>query len=204
MKEFQANTYLPTRLGLPQEALAELHRRCRVMEVRKGDFLLTEGQRCRHSFLIERGLLRQYSTDDKGKEHLLLFAAEGWFLTNVEGVHFDLPSSYTVQALEETRALLIDEALLTKMSASHPAFARFNREMLHEHLLRQQRRITQLLSDSAEQRYAAFTEDYPEMSLRVPQAMIASYLGITPESLSRIRRTIAGKNSPKARSRFLP
>lgn len=167
---------------------------CTRKQLAKGDFLLTHGQRCRHTFFIERGLVRQYSIDPKGKEHILFFAAEGAFLDNIEAVHFNAPSSYFIQAIEPTDVLLISEEALAELAKRLHHFSDLHSRLLYQHIMHQHKRITQLQSSSAEDRYMAFVRDYPEMMLRVPQLMIASYLGITPESLSRVRKALADKN----------
>lgn len=114
---------------------------------------------------------------------------------NVDSVFFSLPSSHFIQAIEPTRLLLINEKQLRRLVREDAAFADFDRQLLYEHIQMLHRRITLLQSASAEERYLQFIKDFPEVPLRVPQTMIASYLGITPESLSRIRRDLARRNS---------
>ena len=108
-----------------------------------------------------------------------------------------MPSKYSIQALEPSQVFIIEEAFLTKLSQKIPSFIDFNTKLLHGHIRQLQNRITQLQSAGAEDRYLSFINSYPDIPLRVPQIMIASYLGITPESLSRIRKELAIKNHKK-------
>ncbi|MCY1378624.1 hypothetical protein D9M69_662750 [compost metagenome] len=138
--------------------------------------------------------MRQYSIDEKGKEHIIQFAPENWFMSDRESVYFDQPSSYFMQALEDTVTFLLDDTLFLELSRSDAAFLEFNNRLLHNHIRHLQRRITQLQSATAEERYLDFIRMYPDLLLRVPQIFIASYLGITPESLSRVRKELSRKN----------
>ncbi len=194
MKEFEFTTFLTSNIDIGEDELQKLSHTCRSVSLKKGDFLLREGETCKHAFFVEKGMVREYSIDAKGREHLLLFAAEGWFLTNAESVYFDLPSDYFIQAMEDARVLLIEQTSINRLSEQHPSFASFNTRLLHSRILHLQTRVTQLLSASAEERYLAFIKAWPYLPLRVPQAQIASYLGITPESLSRVRKELAEKN----------
>ncbi len=188
MKEFLFTDFLRSNVTLTEAQQALLFEKSRVIETERGEFVLSAGDTCKHRFFIERGAVREYSIDERGKEHLLLFAVEGWFLVNVDSVFFDQPSSYFIQAIEPSRILLIDETQVQALSRQEPAFDLFNKQLLYEHIQHLQHRITSLQSDTAEIRYQHFIKAYPELLLRIPQTMIASYLGITPESLSRIRK----------------
>lgn len=145
-------------------------------------------------FFVERGLLRQFSIDEKGKEHTLHFAPENWFVTDRESAYFKQPSKYFIKSLEESVVVLIDEILIQKLTSRLPSFSDFNNRLLHNHIRHLENRINLLLSATAEERYLRFVEMYPDILLRVPQTMVASYLGITPESLSRVRKELAYKN----------
>ena len=187
-------TFLTGNVDFDASFINEVVSRCKTMHVNKKDFLLQAGEYCKHSFYIEKGLLRYYSIDDKGKEHILQFAPEQWFVGDRESMYFNRPSNYFIQALEDSDVILIDEQLITTLSNSNPSFAVFNNKLLHNHIRQLQHRINMLLSATAEERYLDFIEIYPDILLRVPQAFVASYLGITPESLSRVRKDLADRN----------
>ncbi len=186
--------FLTTNAGINAEEAARITMQQKSRTVEKGEYLLMQGDTCRHSFFVEKGLLRYYAIDAKGKEHILQFAPEGWFITDRESVFFNQPSQYYIQALEAGNILQLDETFFKNLSHQNPQFADFNTRLLHNHIRHLQKRIEQLLSYSAEERYLEFIQLYPDILLRVPQIMVASYLGITPESLSRVRKELATKN----------
>lgn len=165
----------------------------RRIEVKKGDFLMKEGDSCMHSFFVESGLLRYYSIDEKGKEHILHFAPEGWFLSDRDSLYFNIPTQYYTEALEDSTVILFEKDFFTSFSEDLHTVAELNERLLHNHIRHLQKRITQLLSATAEERYLDFVNIYPDIMLRVPQWMVASYLGIAPESLSRVRKDLANK-----------
>jgi len=119
---------------------------------------------------------------------------ENWLVTDRESTYFNQPSAYFIQALEESQVVLIDEAFIERLSKMIPNFTLFNNKLLHNHIRHLQNRINLLLSADAEHRYLEFIKMYPNILSRVPQTMVASYLGITPESLSRVRKSLAHKN----------
>ena len=194
MNNFNLTTYLTSNAGLDSHYLERLLSNCKVKTIDKGAFLLREGEHCRHSFFVENGLLRQFSIDRKGKEHVIQFAPENWFVSDRESAYFNQPSAYYIQALEDSKVLLLEEELLVRLSQEDQAFNEFNNKLLHNHIRQLQKRINLLLSATAEERYLNFIDIYPDLLLRVPQTMVASYLGITPESLSRVRKDLATKN----------
>jgi CRP-like cAMP-binding protein len=197
MNEFTFTTFLTSNIDIDKNIIDALIQKCKQVKIAKNSFLLRQGEICKHAFFVEQGLLRQYSIDNKGKEHILQFAPEAWFLTDRESVYFNQPSDYFIQALEDSTLLQIDENIILTLAEQNKSFLAFNNKLLNNHIRFLQRRITQLLSATAEERYLDFIKIYPDILLRVPQSMVASYLGITPESLSRVRKELAGKNFKK-------
>ncbi len=187
-------TYLQSKAGVTNGQLNLLAENVNVRDVEKGDFLLKKGETCRHSFFIEQGLLRFYSIDTEGKEHIVQFAPENWIISDRGSVYFNEPSTYFIDAIEATTVVMLDEQFINVATEISPPFRKFNEIALHNHIRHLQNRINLLIGASAEQRYLDFIKLYPDLTLRVPQWMIASYLGITPESLSRVRRNLAQKN----------
>src|SRR5690606_10059180 len=119
----------------------------------------------------------------KGKEHILQFAPEGWFVNDRESMFYNKPSKFNIEALEDTEVFILDEAMTERLQNEVPEFSTFNNELLNNHIRHLQDRINLLLSATAEERYLTFIKMYPDILLRVPQWMVASYLGIAPESL---------------------
>lgn len=194
MNSFNLKTYLTSNLDIDENEISSIVENCTTKTFKKDQFLLRANEHCTHTFFVEKGLLRQYSIDEKGREHILSFAPENWFVTDRESTYFNQPSAYYIQALEESRVVMINEDFIHMLSEKIPSFSDFNNKLLHNHIRHLQNRINLLLSAMAEDRYLQFIEMYPDIFLRVPQTMVASYLGITPESLSRVRKELAQKN----------
>lgn len=160
----------------------------------KGEILLREGELCQHSFFVEKGLLRSYTLGEDGKEHLIQFAPENWFIMDRSSVYFNDPSEIYIETVEDSEVVFIDENFMDRVAELDESFGKFNDKLLHNHIRHIQKRLNLLLGAPAEKRYLSFIELYPDLLLRVPQWMIASYLGITPESLSRVRKELARRN----------
>jgi len=145
---------------------------------------------------VVHGCLRSYEVDAEGAETTLEFAPERAFVGDIGSAVSDRPSPYTVEAIEPSTLLTIDFASFNHMLEAIPAMQTGYRRGLQRRQTAQQRRITSSLSASAEARYTDFVAAQPALAARVPQHMLASYLGITPETLSRIRR----RGTPRRRS----
>ncbi|WP_347372575.1 Crp/Fnr family transcriptional regulator [Aequorivita sp. Q41] len=187
-------SYLMNSVGLQQAQAEQLSIPLERINYEKGSLLLKKGDVCNHSFFVEKGLLRSYMLDESGKEHVIQFAPENWFIVDRSSVYFNAASESYIEAIEETQVVFIGENFMCKATEVNPNFGRYNDKLLHNHIRQMQKRINLLLGATAEKRYLSFIEMYPNLLLRVPQWMIASYLGITPESLSRVRKELAHKN----------
>lgn len=190
-------TFLSKSLHIDESEISPIIDACKTKTVNREDFLLREGEHSSYAFFVESGLLRQYAIDEKGKEHTISFAPENWFVTDRESTYFNQPSTFFIQALEDSTVVMINEDFFHTLTEKIPSFSDFNNKLLHNHIRHLQNMIHQLLGASAEERYLKFIEMYPNILLRVPQTMVASYLGITPESLSRVRKEISKKNFRK-------
>lgn len=186
--------YLAEVLEIPKEQITECGSFFTQKTFSKGDFLLKEGEVCRFTFFVESGLLRMYSVDANGKEHIIQFAPENWLISDRSSLYFNEKSSYFIDAVEDSTVLLLDIDFFSRLSARFPNAVENNDLLLQRHIRNLQNRVNSLLSDTAEERYLKFIKMYPDVLLRVPQWMVASYLGITPESLSRVRKELAKKN----------
>lgn len=197
MHEYRFSDFLTSNIEVDEKILAQLLTKCQRSSYNKGDFLVFAGDLCESIFFVEKGLLRQYSVDEKGKEHILQFAPEGWLLNDRESMFYNQPSKFNIEALENTEVFILDKPLLEKIEHELPEFTAFNNTLLNNHIRHLQNRINLLLSATAKERYLTFIKMYPDILLRVPQWMVASYLGITPESLSRVRKELARQNFKK-------
>ncbi len=162
-------------------------------KLRKKQYLLQEGDVCKYTAFVEKGILRTYSIDEKGSEHILQFSLEGWWVADLYSFLTGEDSIFNIEALEDCELLLITkpswDALLDKV----PAFERYFRILIQNNLIATQRRVIGVLSETAEEKYTKLVNDFPGCIQRVPLHMIASYLGITRETLSRIRSNIANR-----------
>lgn len=187
--------YLIDRWGLNQDQVGQLSDAIKTKQVKKGEFLLREGEVCTMSFFVEQGLLRFYGLNEVGKENILQFASENWLVADRGSIYFNEPSHFFIDAVEDSIVVPIDNSFVDKISNISPTFRKKNERLLHNHIRHLNGRISLLLGASAEKRYLEFIKLFPDIMLRVPQWMVASYLGITPESLSRVRKGLANKNS---------
>lgn len=156
-------------------------------KLRRKHDLLQAGDVCKSIAFVEKGLLRAYTVDAKGVEHILQFAPEAWWISDLYSYLTGEPSDTQIDALEDSELLLLERVNMDIMVENIPKMERFFRITLQNNYIASQRRIKSALSQSAEEKYADFIHRYPDIVQRVPQHMIASYLGITPAFLSRIR-----------------
>ncbi|MEC5148243.1 Cyclic nucleotide-binding protein [Chitinophaga sp. 180180018-2] len=154
--------------------------------IRKRQYFLQEGDVCKYMGFIVKGAMRQYSVDDKGGEHIVRLYLENWWAGDRESFTRLTPSNYNIDAWEDTDMLTITHAGIAEFNAV-PALNELARGLDEKHSFAYLKRINAAISLSAEQRYAELAKAYPEFLQRFPQHMIASYLGITKETLSRVR-----------------
>lgn len=185
--------FISKSVELTPEVESMINSRLERRVVKKNEIILRQGETCNHAFFIAKGLLRAYTIDENGKEHVLQFAPENWLLSERSSVLFKGVSEQFIDAVEDSEIVLIESGFFESLSEISPSFQRFNTLALNNRIRHLHKRINLLISASAETRYLDFMEMYPNLLQRVPQWMIASYLGITPESLSRVRKELAQK-----------
>ena len=157
-------------------------------KLRRRQYLVQAGEPCRYECFVTKGCLRQYYVDDKGSERILSFAVEDYWISDMYGLIMGQPALTNIDALEDCELLLIEKKAFDELLVRVPKFERFFRIILQRAFVSHQRRIIENISLQADERYCRFVERYPALEQRLPQKQIAAYLGITPESLSRIRR----------------
>lgn len=159
--------------------------------LRKRQFFLKEGDICRYIALVEKGALRTYVTDFEGHEHITAFALEGWSLGDLCSFLKEEPATQNIEALEDCELCLISKPAHEMLLLQMPKYATYNRILMTEAYIALQKRTRDMISLSPDEQYKAFVNVYPNIVLRVPQHMIASYMGLTPETLSRIKSRIS-------------
>ena len=169
---------------------------CRVMErasFKKREALVTAGSSCEHFYFVLSGSLRTYTTDDRGHEHIFHLAFEDWWTADLFSFITGDVAFFSIEALENTEVLSIHRDDYEVLLSNYPKFERFFRLLMQNAYVASQKRTMDIMSLSAEKRYLDLVRRYPKMELRVAQHHIASFLGITPEALSRIKRSLIEK-----------
>ena len=161
--------------------------------LKKKECLLSQGDISYFETFVVEGCLRSYYTDSDGIEHIVMFAPEDWWINDLYSFLTQKPADYSIDALEETEILQIEKSDLELLYQKIPKFERFFRIKFQNAFVAHQRRITESLTNAAETRYQDFIRKYPQLEQRIPQKQIASFLGITPEFLSMIRKKMASR-----------
>lgn len=162
-------------------------------KIRRKQYLLQEGDVCKTLAFVEKGALKEYTVDEKGAEHILQFALEGWIISDLYSFMTGEPATYNIEAIEDSEVVLITKSAQEEIFKKVPKYESYSRMQITGAYLAMQKRVNSLISLSLEERYLYFTSLYPTIVQRVPQHMIASYLGLTPETVSRIRKKLAAK-----------
>jgi CRP-like cAMP-binding protein len=162
-------------------------------KLRKKQYLLQEGDVCKFIAFVEKGALRSYSIDEKGNEHIIQFALEGWTISDLYSFLTGEPAVYTIDALEDSELIMISKSSYEELLQKFPKYERYMRLQLTGAYIAMQRRLTSIISLPLDERYQNLTAAYPNIVQRVPQHMIASYMGLTPETLSRVRKKMSKK-----------
>lgn len=189
----QFKLYLQKKVAITDEQFDLISDRLKVKSFDKNEMILMKGEVSPHGYFVLSGLLRSYSIDAKGKTHIIQFAPEQWWLSDRNGM-FNEASEFFIDAIEPTQAVVMPRNFIDEAAKHVPCMYDLNNSMLNNSIRFMHKRINMLLSATAEERYLNFIQLYPNLTLRVPQWMIASYLGITPESLSRVRKDLAHKH----------
>ena len=158
--------------------------------LKKGEVLQSAEALKAPAIYVKKGLLRSYIIDRKGKEHIYMFASEGWIIGDIEAIEYDRPAQLFIDCLEDSEVVLFNNKCLSKGDLPKEQIEE-NVQLLSRRIGRLQRRVLMLMEASAVDRYKYFLEIYPDLPNRVPQRMIASYLGIMPQTLSTLRKKLA-------------
>jgi len=189
----QFKNYLKEKIQITDEQFDSISADLKIRKFEKNEIIQYTGDISKHGFFVGKGLLRAYSIDSKGKEHILQFAPENWLISDRNNMNNE-PSVFFIDAIEATEVVVMPNDFIQQAAIKVPCLQPMHTQLLNNSIRFMQKRINMLLSATAEERYLDFIKLYPNLTLRVPQWMIASYLGITPESLSRVRKELANKH----------
>lgn len=166
----------------------------RERKVKKGQFVVHEGAIDRCTYFVNKGSLITYFIDREGKQHIVQFAIEGWWISDLQSFLMQMPATFNVQALEDSEVLELPIENLEALFDRVTKMERYFRIVTQRAFISFQQRMVQNLSMDAEERYLAFQQKYPKIELRFPQKMVAEYLGISPEFLSKIKKRLVEKD----------
>ncbi|MDK7375530.1 MULTISPECIES: Crp/Fnr family transcriptional regulator [Weeksella] len=189
MKNF--TNHLKTLANFTEEQINEVIHIAKVKDYPKNHFLLREGQQSDFFYFVEEGLVKSFSYDNDGKEHVIQFSPENWYISDRYSTVCKQPAKLNIQTIEDSTVVIMSLELQEYLTQLNPEYGKAIIYLLHNHVRYLQDRVNLLLSASAKTRYQEFVKLYPNLLQRVPQRTIASYLGITPESLSRVRKEIS-------------
>ncbi|MFC0512772.1 Crp/Fnr family transcriptional regulator [Mucilaginibacter angelicae] len=186
--------YISQKATLTETEYAKIEAVCIIKKLRKRQYLLQEGDVWKYNAFITKGLVRFYSVDENGRENIVSFAKENWWTGDRASLLTGEPSKNNIDAIEDTELVLITKTNFDRLCREIPALNDMVNAILNKSFIASQSRIHAAIAFTAEQKYLNFAEKYPDLLLRIPQTMIASYLGITPETLSRVRKETVKKH----------
>ena len=165
-----------------------------IHQYKKKEFIIQERKVCKHLYFVEKGCLRMYFINKKGVEQITQFALDGWWISDYQSFMNNTLSDYYIQTIEESTVVSINNQNLDKLLIELPRLEKYFRIIMQKAVAGAQHRSKLLYEMSKEEFYFHFSASFPEFMLRVPQYMIASYLGLTPEYLSELRKKIYNTN----------
>lgn len=180
--------YLTDKIGLSDQEKKVIEKVSKTKKLRKKQFLSQEGEIWRYNAFVCRGLLKTYSINENDTESILSFAPENYWAGDRESLMNETPSKFNIDAIEPTELILIEKQDFERICNDIPQLNQLVNMIIQKSFIVAQSRILTNISLTAEEKYQNFLEKYPNIVKRVPQHMIASFIGITPETLTRIRK----------------
>lgn len=159
-----------------------------VIQVAKKQNIIEEGKSCNYNYFVLKGCLHMFFTDEKGAEHTIQFAIENWWMTDLEAFSWRNKASFTVQAIETSELLSIDRNSMDRLLAEYPVMEKYFRMIYERAYAASLFRVKQIFKLSKVEFFDMFSQKYPDFIQRVPQKILASFLGFTPEYLSELRK----------------
>lgn len=159
-------------------------------KLKKKQFLLVEGHVCKYMAFVSKGLLKAYNIDDKGNEHINQFTPEGWWTSDMSSFFRGENAFYSIDAMEDTEVLLITSEDFDTLTVQVPVMDRYFRLLFQNSLITKERRLISSYTHTAEEKYKYILENNSDLIKRIPQNLLASYLGLSPETLSRLKKNV--------------
>ena len=180
-------------ITLTEEEQAIFRAHLQPKKLRKKQYILQEGDVSKYAVFVEKGLLRSYTINDKGNEQIVQFALEGWWIGDMYSFITGEPARYNIDALENSELVLISNTGMEELRRRIPKFLEFSFLQMRNAYIAFERRLSNMVNLTTEESYVKLVQTYPDIVQRVPQHMIASYLGLTPETLSRARKQLSNR-----------
>ncbi len=184
-------THLSKRIILTENDKSFIQSELNTEFLKKGEFLLEQGDVCKKTSFVIEGCVKTYHTDKNGSEHVVAFAIEDWWTGDLASFTTNAPSDYSVKCLEDTTVVHFSKKNYEALHAQIPLFEKFLTDLYSSAYVNAQKRLVNNFSLTAKESYIEFRKKYPQFEQRIPQYLIASYLGITKEFLSKIRKEIS-------------
>lgn len=187
-------SHIQNKVNLTDEEKTELKSFFSIKNLKKKQFLLKEGDICTHLSFVSKGLLKSYFVDEKGGENINMFAFEGWWISDFKSFINQEKAVLNINAVEETEVLIISLEDYDKLMLKIPLMGRYFRILYQNSLVTKDYRLIASNSYTAEEKYLEFSQKNPEIIKRIPHNLIASFLGLAPETVSRIRKKLLLKS----------
>ncbi|WP_089815654.1 Crp/Fnr family transcriptional regulator [Chitinophaga sp. YR627] len=180
--------HIAAKISLPDPEKETIKTFFTQRKFKRKQFLLQEGETCRQLSFISKGLIKSYNVDDNGEDHINLFGWEGWWVSDFYSFLSATPGQLNIEAIEDTEVLQITLADYEAMLIKVPVMERYFRILYQNSIVTKERRLMSSITHTAEEKYRHLLQHHPELIQRIPQTLIASYLGLAPETISRIKR----------------
>lgn len=182
--------YISNYVSLTPEEEAFLISKVSYRKYLKGQYIVQQGDVCKYECFVISGCTKTFHVDDHGQEHIVMFSIENWWTSDMGSFITQTPADYNIQCIDNTELIMFSYDIIEELYSEIPKLERFFRQIIERALVASQRRIVRSFSLSAKDRYLYFRNQYPKIEQLIPQYMVASYLGITKEFLSKIKSQI--------------
>ena len=182
--------YIKNYVSLTKEEEQFLNSKVTYRKYLKGQYIIQQGDVCKYECFVVKGCTKMFHVNEEGQEHILMFSIEDWWTSDMGSFITQTPADFSVMCLEPTELVMFSHDIIEELYQKIPKLERFFRQIIEKAFVASQKRIVRNFSLSAKERYLYFKNQYPKIEQRIPQYMVASYLGITKEFLSKIKKQL--------------